>query len=919
MRIHNGLVVLVMALLLNFGLNGQSVNDKVTKDNLDQKFLKSLILERIGEIRSYKKAPELLSNNICGAVAELQAGYMAKKGERTSAQEDENLADPVKRLKSYGASKKAKGAEITAEISLEGQITYMDLSDDITSSWLNEKNSVKTIENKAFTVCALAFEINAEKNTLYVAFVFGDKAVGNNLTKPSQPATVTEEPAKEEPKTASTAEDSKKEEPKKEEPTKEGSNANTTATTTEKPVDNAPAKTAEEKTIELKTEAEDEKTVAKAETPKADSPAKTTPAKLAAKPATTTKPAPKLKAKASASSGKIERIPDEELPTCINPMKYDALVTSAERAVMGKGMSVYFRGSELETVKGVLKGDQDMLGITVDENHSFSDGPTVFDYALLVDKKFYKAQIETAPEGQDILVRDDLKDSAMSGHYAYKMTYYRMGFECLTIPVIIGDSTGPKVVDTPVITTPVADLELVWNGDMFIDTTKTYKNVTVRIPFRKGKANYKAEDLIAMMDTLVEPGFKIVAADVTAFASVEGDSTMNAKLARTRGKNVVEALRELNGGTLFYGKLVNSESWDHFYANLDSSAHPEFKDMSKEEIKGKLRPGMEAAKDMEAILSAERYAEILLSLEYLSPEAETGKEESFIEIKNIYYDFSKFYIRKEAGQALDKFSKLLKWKPEYNLVEIGAHTDSRGSYAFNEKLSQRRAQAVVDYLISKGIDRSRLTPNGYGESELLNNCKDGIECSEAEHQRNRRTTFRILSEGGEDIISKEDDDLAMNYAPSFQPKDGLINLEDELKVELENKNGDGASRVYRRMIKRVLLDQMDRESLVIEEELPMDTAYSGILVNQLLVKHVIFNEVEGIGEAFGKIVELNSKDPFAVYNYIAFNLMNNQAFVAELIADASKKSQVVGILNSIQGTDFDEAKLTNLINFVNSL
>jgi len=79
-----------------------------------------------------------------------------------------------------------------------------------------------------------------------------------------------------------------------------------------------------------------------------------------------------------------------------------------------------------------------------------------------------------------------------------------------------------------------------------------------------------------------------------------------------------------------------------------------------------------------------------------------------------------------------------------SIVEIGSHTDSRGSATSNQSLSERRAKSVVEYLISKGISKDRLFGIGYGENKLLNNCEDGVQCSEAKHALNRRTEFKIL-------------------------------------------------------------------------------------------------------------------------------------------------------------------------------
>ena len=77
-------------------------------------------------------------------------------------------------------------------------------------------------------------------------------------------------------------------------------------------------------------------------------------------------------------------------------------------------------------------------------------------------------------------------------------------------------------------------------------------------------------------------------------------------------------------------------------------------------------------------------------------------------------------------------------------IEIMSHTDSRGNDDYNMSLSQQRANSVVNYLVGKGISRSRLTARGYGETRLTNRCANGVECAESQHQKNRRTEFRVL-------------------------------------------------------------------------------------------------------------------------------------------------------------------------------
>ncbi|MCS6917350.1 MAG: OmpA family protein [Chitinophagales bacterium] len=115
-----------------------------------------------------------------------------------------------------------------------------------------------------------------------------------------------------------------------------------------------------------------------------------------------------------------------------------------------------------------------------------------------------------------------------------------------------------------------------------------------------------------------------------------------------------------------------------------------------------------------------------------------------INIPNIYYDYDKATIRSDARPVLDTLAVLLNDNPQVS-VEIGSHTDARGSATYNQRLSQARAQSVVNYLIEKGISPERLSAKGYGESQPVNRCRDGVTCTEEEHQQNRRTTFKVTA------------------------------------------------------------------------------------------------------------------------------------------------------------------------------
>ena len=142
---------------------------------------------------------------------------------------------------------------------------------------------------------------------------------------------------------------------------------------------------------------------------------------------------------------------------------------------------------------------------------------------------------------------------------------------------------------------------------------------------------------------------------------------------------------------------------------------------------------------------------------------ETGKTELNIELKTstckvkigddladcfkiniIYFDLDKWNIRPDAAVDLAKLLDVLTQNPSMK-INIRSHTDSRASFSYNDKLSKRRAKSTKDWLIKNGITSNRLTSEGLGENELVNNCADGVKCTEAEHQLNRRSEFIITA------------------------------------------------------------------------------------------------------------------------------------------------------------------------------
>ncbi len=113
-----------------------------------------------------------------------------------------------------------------------------------------------------------------------------------------------------------------------------------------------------------------------------------------------------------------------------------------------------------------------------------------------------------------------------------------------------------------------------------------------------------------------------------------------------------------------------------------------------------------------------------------------------LSLQPIYFDFDKSNIRPDAEIELAKILAAMREYPEL-IIHIESHTDSRGSDSYNMSLSERRAQSTLEWLVKKGIDRNRLTAKGYGESQLVNQCSNGVPCTAEEHQLNRRSMFII--------------------------------------------------------------------------------------------------------------------------------------------------------------------------------
>ena len=175
---------------------------------------------------------------------------------------------------------------------------------------------------------------------------------------------------------------------------------------------------------------------------------------------------------------------------------------------------------------------------------------------------------------------------------------------------------------------------------------------------------------------------------------------------------------------------------------------------------------------------------IKLELEKFKEGEDLGE---IFEVKPIYYEFNSFKLTNQSKRELDRVAIVLQDNPSLQ-VELRSHTDSRGSEEINDNLSNARAKSVYDYLTSKGTNTLRLKYKGYGESRLLNRCKDGIECSDEEHAVNRRTEYIISG-----ILPCDDALIASNVQKPRSARSNKIDPKDleQGPMKVGDADGDG--------------------------------------------------------------------------------------------------------------------------------
>ncbi|MBT8230800.1 MAG: OmpA family protein [Bacteroidia bacterium] len=153
-----------------------------------------------------------------------------------------------------------------------------------------------------------------------------------------------------------------------------------------------------------------------------------------------------------------------------------------------------------------------------------------------------------------------------------------------------------------------------------------------------------------------------------------------------------------------------------------------------------------------------------------------------LEINNLYYDFARWHLRDESRDELDKVLTMMKDNPGF-IVELGSHTDSRGSSKSNRILSDKRARSAVSYLINKGLDKKRIVAKGYGEEVIINHCKNNVDCAEEEHQVNRRTELKIIG-----LSQQADEWMSLD---EMKRKEKMEELLEEIQFSGQIKVGEG--------------------------------------------------------------------------------------------------------------------------------
>lgn len=299
--------------------------------------------------------------------------------------------------------------------------------------------------------------------------------------------------------------------------------------------------------------------------------------------------------------------------------------------------------------------------------------------------------------------------------------------KCVTVEVTVKDESSQEPL-------PNATVVIYENGNELqtLETDSAAKFTACLNPLR----NY---DFVVQRDNYTETKASLTNSELAA-ASAAGSKQMEVVLkkniAHVTGRVFNSDNKEAKANVPV--RLINRTTKEEMVANTDDNGYFKFDNIALD-CDYEVRTSFNDCGEAKEKLSTHKISGVK---EFNIPLALLCKG-AIIEIENIYYDYNSAEIREDAALELDKVVALMNEYPNMK-IEIRSHTDSRGKDSYNLTLSDKRAKAAVAYIISKGIDARRVVGKGYGETQLLNHCKNNVECSEEEHAVNRRTEFKIL-------------------------------------------------------------------------------------------------------------------------------------------------------------------------------
>nr|WP_293300358.1 OmpA family protein [Allomuricauda sp.] len=232
---------------------------------------------------------------------------------------------------------------------------------------------------------------------------------------------------------------------------------------------------------------------------------------------------------------------------------------------------------------------------------------------------------------------------------------------------------------------------------------------------RDGDAGSSSDDIYRVWESC---GITIIQGAISDSKTGKPLDGATVSLMNKNNNKVAETTTDSSGNYIFKGVVDCSKAY---------TVHAEYKDYTPNQ-KSTVTPRGSHTEQMD--------------IELTPPECPIDDLGCRLTLQPIYFDYGKSRIRPDAEVELAKILQAMKQYPELS-IHIESHTDSRSSSRFNLNLSERRAQATLEWLVKQGINRSRLSAKGYGETQLLNNCSNGVRCSEEEHQLNRRSMFII--------------------------------------------------------------------------------------------------------------------------------------------------------------------------------